>query len=198
MPHRKERLLEHGYDEIREYDNPTPGWWHAIFLGSIAFSALYFAFWHGSPMAWTPQDSLAADRTAYYARVFRTVGELKADQPTMLKMMADTRWMEFGASIFAANCAACHGAAGAGLTGPNLTDDRYINVRKLEDLFTVVSEGVLPKGMPAWGNRLTQNERVLVASFAASLRGRNLTGRAPEGEVIPPWPTFEPPPPAAP
>ena len=32
----EEELLSHNYDGIQEYDNPIPGWWHMIFLGSWA------------------------------------------------------------------------------------------------------------------------------------------------------------------
>lgn len=32
----KDRILEHNYDGIQEYDNPTPGWWHWLFWASIS------------------------------------------------------------------------------------------------------------------------------------------------------------------
>ena len=31
-------LLDHEYDGIREYDNPTPGWWVMLFILTIIFS----------------------------------------------------------------------------------------------------------------------------------------------------------------
>ena len=34
-------LLDHEYDGIREYDNPMPGWWKAIFIISIIFAISY-------------------------------------------------------------------------------------------------------------------------------------------------------------
>lgn len=189
MPaYREPQLLEHEYDGIREYDNPTPGWWHAIFLGSIVFSAIYATFWHSSPISWSILDSLTEEEQAYYGLLFRDLGELKADEPTMLKMMQDPKWMSFGASVFRANCAQCHKADGTGETGPNLTDDRWINVKSLADVYRVVTDGVAAKGMPTWKARLGQNERILVASFVANLRANPKLGRTAEGEIIPPWP----------
>jgi cytochrome c oxidase cbb3-type subunit 3 len=187
MSSRKERILEHAYDDIHEYDNPTPGWWHLFFLGSIAFSALYAAFFHGSRLSWTPQEVLDSDRQAYYGVLFKELGTLQPDEPTMIRLMQDEKWMAFGSTIFSANCAQCHGADGSGINGANLTDDRWINVKKLTDVFTVISEGVGTKGMPSWKNRLGDNERILVASYVANLRKTPVKGRNPEGEVIPPW-----------
>ncbi|MFN9977437.1 MAG: cbb3-type cytochrome c oxidase N-terminal domain-containing protein, partial [Phycisphaerae bacterium] len=37
----RDHLSDHEYDGIREYDNPTPGWWHLIFIGSVFFSIMY-------------------------------------------------------------------------------------------------------------------------------------------------------------
>ena len=41
-----DQLLDHEYDGIQEYDNPCPGWWHAIFLLTVLFSVVYFLFFH--------------------------------------------------------------------------------------------------------------------------------------------------------
>jgi cytochrome c oxidase cbb3-type subunit 3 len=188
MSRRKERLLDHYFDGIQEYDNPTPGWWHMLFLGSVLFSAFYVAFWHFSELSWMPKDALAQDQQRYYKLLFAGIGELEGDEATMRDYMQKPDWMAFGRSIYASNCAQCHGAEGNGINCPNLTDDHWINVKKLTDLYGVVTNGVASKGMPAWGNRMTQNERVLVASFVATLRSTPKPGRQPEGDVIPAWP----------
>ena len=52
MEHGEERLMEHEYDGIREYDNPTPGWWHVILLVSVVFSAALQIF-STSPRCWS-------------------------------------------------------------------------------------------------------------------------------------------------
>lgn len=187
MSRREERLLDHNFDGIQEYDNPTPGWWHFIFIGSIFFSLFYAAFWHFSELSWMPKDALVRDQQGYYKLLFADIGELKGDEATMHAYMGKADWMAFGRSIFASNCAQCHGAEGNGINCPNLTDERWINVKKLADVYTVITNGVAAKGMPAWGTRLSQNERVLVASYVATLRNTPKPGRQPEGEAVPSW-----------
>jgi len=188
---REPGLLDHEYDGIREHDNPTPGWWHMLFLGSVAFSIIYVMFWHFSELASTPHTRLARAEQAYFKQLFAELGELKPDEKTMVGLMQDAKWMAFGGALFAANCAQCHGAQGGGINGANLTDDSFINVKSLTDLFRVVNEGVSAKGMPAWNTRFSQNEQILVAAYVATLRGTNKPGRGAEGSPIPPWPTAQ-------
>jgi cytochrome c oxidase cbb3-type subunit 3 len=75
------------------------------------------------------------------------------------------------------------------LTGPNLTDERYLNVEKITDIVDVLTKGRANGAMPAWGNRLSPNDIVRVSAFVASLRGQNKPGKAPEpnSKLIPPW-----------
>lgn len=192
MPRTREpELLDHDFDGIQEWDNPTPGWWHLLFITSVFFSALYAVFWHSSPMSWTPQDELTSEQQAYYGKLFKELGDLEPDRPTIVKLMNDEKWMAFGSTVYAANCAQCHAADGSGINGPNLTDDHWINVKALEDLFAVITDGVGAKGMPSWKNRLSEKERILVASYVATLRQKPVNGRPPEGDVIGPWATSE-------
>jgi cytochrome c oxidase cbb3-type subunit 3 len=78
--------------------------------------------------------------------------------------------------------------------GPNLTDDNWKNVTKLEDIAKVIEVGAANGSMPAWRNRLSHvNLIVLTSAYVASLRGTNPANpKAPEGNPIPPWPTGTP------
>ena len=187
MPKAKDALLNHEYDGIREYDNPTPGWWHAILAVTMLFSIFYFAFFEFSPVCKSPQQVLQDREIVEIRRQFAEIGDLKPDAPTIFKMMADPKWMAFGESVFRGNCVSCHGNMGQGIVGPNLTDDVYKNVKKIEDIPRVVAEGAANGAMPSWKTRLHPNEVVLVASYVATLRGRNIAGRPPEGELAAPW-----------
>lgn len=181
----------HSYDGISEYDNPTPGWWHLLFFLSIIFSVGYFIIYSADPLAPTVQGDWEKDVAEANAKIFAKIGNLKADEPTMLAMMGQPDWMSFGSSLFKANCISCHGREGQGEVGPNLTDDSYKNITKLPDFLRVIREGAAGGAMPAWKGRLSDNEVVLVSSYAASLRGKNLPGpRGAEGVVAPAWPAI--------
>jgi cytochrome c oxidase cbb3-type subunit III len=191
MAEPRDQLTGHDYDGIQEYDNPTPGWWHVLFLASIVFSLFYLLFWHGSPLAWTIHDAHAAAEMREIKRQFAEIGTLEHNEATMLRMMNEPRWLSVGESIFRGNCASCHGARGQGEVGSNLTDDNWIHIRNLAGILDVVSDGANRGAMPGWKTRLHPNEVVLVSAYVATLRGRNESGRRAEGEVIPPWPTLQ-------
>ncbi len=121
---------------------------------------------------------------------FAELGDLKPDHATLLSFLEDPEkatWLKVGKAIFMTNCVSCHGRDGSGVSGPNMTDDRYLKVKTLADIPGTISKGSVSAGMPAWSTRLSSNEIVIVAAYIASLRGQNLSGRAAEGEVIPPW-----------
>lgn len=181
-------VLEHEYDGIREYDNPTPGWWHLIFLLTVVFAGMYVTFWHFSPHSWTVEDSWREAQTEDYRKVFGAVGDLKPDEATILAMMANPKMMDVARSTFQGTCAVCHGKDGGGINGVNLTDDTYKNVKTLGDVFTTITKGANLGAMPGWERSLSSNERVILTAYVASLRGKNVPGRAPEGEKIAPWP----------
>jgi len=184
-------LTPHDYDGIREFDNPTPGWWHLIFVGSIIFSIFYYVFFQFSPVAWTPQDVHAEAEIANLKKQFSELGTLAQDEPTMLRMMSDQKWLSVGQSVFRSNCVSCHADKGQGIVGPNLTDNSFKHVKKLTDICTVVSNGAANGAMPGWKINLHPNEIVLVSAYVANMRGQNIPGG--RGQIvgdteIPAWP----------
>jgi cytochrome c oxidase cbb3-type subunit 3 len=182
-------VREHEYDGIQEFDNPTPGWWNFIFFASFVFSVWYFLYHHASSISVSVAQGFENDVADDLRKRFSSIGDLKPDEPTLLKYMANAEWKAFGASVFKAQCVSCHGPDAAGQIGPNLTDDTWKNVRQLTDIPATIANGAGAGAMPAWKNRLHPNEIVLVAAYVASLRGKNLPGpRGPEGVTIPPWP----------
>jgi len=191
------KILDHEYDGIREYDNPTPGWWYLIFLISVLYAVVYVTFWHFSPLAYSVEEAWHENQVADYKRVFGAVGDLNPDEPTILRMMGDAKMLDVAQSIFQSNCAVCHAKDGGGINGVNLTDDSFKNVKKLEDLFVTLTKGANLGAMPAWEQKLSRNERVILSAYVATLRGRNAPGRAAEGDKIPAWPAIPPPSPAA-
>lgn len=185
----RDNLLEHEYDGILEYDNPTPGWWYLIFFATFVFSGWYFLYYHFSSISTSIAEAYQEASAADLKMRFSEIGELKPDQETMLRMMKQPQWVGVGAGVFKAQCVNCHGQDGSGLVGPNLTDDAYKNVLTLADIPKVIANGAANGAMPAWKTRLHPNEVVLVGAYVATLRGKNLPGpRGQEGVVVPPWP----------
>lgn len=189
----QEQLLDHEYDGIREYDNPTPGWWHLIFFVTVAFCFPYVVWYHISPLSYSIHESYDADVAEYFRKQFAKFGDLEPTPETIAGLAANPDYMSAVAGTFIGKCASCHGASGEGLVGPNLTDEHYKNVQSLPDIYTVIDQGIVLKGMPAWGRQMQKTEVVLLSAYVASLRGKDLTGPRPaEGEVIEPFPTAKP------
>jgi len=184
---------DHAYDGIEEYDNPLPGWWKWLFIATIAFCPFYWLYFHGGAAGRSVEDRYSVALAESSRRQFAEIGDLEANEATILRYMTKDSWLSVGKSVFLANCISCHGREGQGEVGPNLTDDYYKNVRSVEDIAQVLKNGAGGGAMPAWSNRLHPNEIVLVAAYVANLRGNEVEGgRIPEGREIPPWP--EPPP----
>ncbi len=195
-------VLLHGHDAdgIMEYDNPMPFWWSALLWGSIIFSAMYACYYMVGVGPGVIQD-YEDDMGAFVQEQTDKLGDLQPTQAVLLELAGTPKMMMAAQGIFKSNCVTCHGADGGGGTGPNLRDDAYLNVKKLEDVYAVITSGVVPKGMPAWDKRFGQSQRVLLAAYVAHLRGQQPNGaKAPQGEPIPPWPAAPatPPTPAAP
>lgn len=191
------QLLDHDCDGIREYDNPMPFWWGAIFWGSILFSIPYFAYYHFGGVGTSMSEDYEAEVGAFYEMQAAKLGNLKPDAPTILALSHDEQKLLAGRNMFRANCATCHAPDGGGKTGPNLADDFYINVREPQDIFRVVRDGVTAKGMPDWGKRFSEAQLVLLSSYVVSLRGSSPAApREPQGDRVAQWvavaPTEEP------
>jgi cytochrome c oxidase cbb3-type subunit 3 len=184
----QDQLTDHEYDGIREFDNPIPGWWSWMFIGGVVFAVLYYMAYQIGTAGTSVAQAYENDVTANLKLQFEEIGILTPDEPTILTYMQDEKWVLFGQTVFEGNCISCHAKGGVGLTGPNMTDDYYKNVKRLGDVATVIQHGANNGAMPAHINRLHPNEIVMVAAYVASLRGQNKPGPlGNQGDVIPPW-----------
>jgi cytochrome c oxidase cbb3-type subunit 3 len=179
-----DQLLDHEYDGIREYDNPLPRWWVWMWAGSFVFSIGYFFHYHISGNG----QSVAAAYEADVREARENEAKANLAQPvseeSLGKLMSDAALMNDAQPLFTLRCAPCHGDKAQGVIGPNLTDTAWIHGSgSLTDIFGVISEGVLAKGMPAWGRQLSPIELRKLAAFVGTQRGKSLPGKAPEGVV---------------
>lgn len=189
QPHGPEpdRLLPgHTYDGIQEYDNPMPGWWVWIFIATVVFAPFYLLGVHVFGYINTYEDDLARgmaeleERRAAHAAAHPAVVFGEAELAVFAE---DPARVAAGAATYAAFCAACHGNAGEGLIGPNLTDEYWIHGGSGPEVFAVIAEGVPAKGMPGWESALVPEQIAELVAFVESLAGTNPPGaKGPEGE----------------
>ena len=177
-----ERLLEHDYDGIREYDNPLPRWWVWIFWVSIIFAALYSidvgGFMRG-PGRVADYDRSIADAARRWPQ------PTNADPSALAALVGDAKTIADGKAVFTTNCAVCHRADAGGNIGPNLTDEYWLHGGQISEIAKTISEGVLDKGMPNWGKMLPPAQVTSVTVYVASLGGSHPANpKAPQGVKV--------------
>lgn len=176
-------MLDHNYDGIRELDNSLPPWWVAMFYITIAFAVVYMAYYHFSGAGPSSKDEYDIQMAQAQEEVdlFLSKQANKVDENSVVAL-TDANELALGKTIYDANCVACHGAAGEGGIGPNMTDDYWINGGSIKDMFKTIKNGVTEKGMQAWGNQLRPLDMQRVASYIKTMRGTNPpNGKAPQG-----------------
>ncbi|WEK33866.1 MAG: cbb3-type cytochrome c oxidase N-terminal domain-containing protein [Candidatus Pseudobacter hemicellulosilyticus] len=166
--------LGHDYDGIRELDNRLPPWWLYGFYITIAIAGIYLWRYHVSNSApLSAEEYMIAvkeaevQKAAYLKKTANNVDE------TNVKLLTEASALENGKTVFVKNCAACHGQAGEGTVGPNLTDDYWLHGGSISDVFKTVKYGYPEKGMRSWKEDLSPVQMAQVASYIKSLHGTN-------------------------
>ena len=160
-----------------------------LFWVFIFFAPLYYFYAHSGAEGRSIIDQYNSHMASVLEKRFSEIGELSADEETILHYMKEEpKWLAVGKVVYQTNCVSCHGADGSGVVGPNLTDDFWKNVSNVEGIARVIEDGAANGAMPAWKNRLSHpNQIVLTAAYVASLRENPVSGKAPEGRKVQPW-----------
>jgi len=178
----KDIQMDHEYDGIHELDNNLPPWWKYSFYISIVWAILYMGYYHLgdgelSIPAYEHEMELAKIEKAEIAKTMAS----KVDESNVT--MSDASGIADGAAIFKSNCAACHGNAGEGNVGPNLTDKFWLHGGDMTSIYKTVKVGWPAKGMKSWEAELSPVQMKNVASYIKSLAGTNpANAKAPQGE----------------
>jgi cytochrome c oxidase cbb3-type subunit 3 len=163
-------LLPHEADGIRELDNNLPRWWVWLFNLTIAFSVVYWIYYHvlgtGKIQAAEYVREMEAGDKIKSVAVARFEGSLASLQP-----VSDSVALAQGQQTYKTLCAPCHREDGGGLVGPNLTDDYWIHGTNFSDNLKVIWNGIPEKGMVTWKGVLQPNDIHMVASYIYTLRG---------------------------
>ena len=147
-------IIDHTWDgDLKEMNNPMPGWWLSLFYLMIAFAIAYLFLYPGvykGSKGWTQltqyqQESRRVDaRSAEYFRHYagKSVEDLAKDPDALTT----------GRRIFLQNCAVCHATDAGGTPGnyPNLTDKDWIWGGTPENIINTITNGHTG-AMPAGG-----------------------------------------------
>lgn len=154
----------HVYDGIEEYDNPLPGWWFKMFVGTIVFGVIYLVLYPGlgsfdGLLGWTQvsqwEEEVAAAEEKY-APLYEQYSETPVEE-----LIANPEAMKMSRRLFNNNCAVCHGSDGRGSYGfPNLADSDWLYGGSAEDIKASLvngRQGAMPALVGALGEKGVDN-----------------------------------------
>jgi cytochrome c oxidase cbb3-type subunit III len=178
-------MLDHDYDGIKELDNALPPWWKYGFYITIVVAFVYIFLFHVSGDGKNPTQEYAAEmeQAQIEKEAYEANNKDKVDENNV--PMADASGITEGKDLYTAKCWACHGKAGEGGAGPNLTDDYWIHKGSLNDIFKSIKVGYQDKGMQSWAKEFTPKQISHIASFIKTLHGTNpANAKAAQGEIF--------------
>lgn len=187
-PKDKDRLLDHQYDEIQEYDNPLPTWWTIILWVTVVWAVLYWlnvipGLGSGKGRQANYESEVAAAAEKYGTPEQQASASI--DVAALSTALSDPAAMAAGKATFDATCSPCHEKDGGGNIGPNLTDDYWIHGNTHRGILTTIVNGVPDKGMPTWSAVLTPEQIAQVAAYLTTLHGRTpAKAKDPQGDLL--------------
>ena len=179
-------LLDHDYDGIKELDNNLPPWWKYGFYFTIVFGIGYLLHFHvfKTGKLQIAEYNEEMEKAKIELEEYRLLAANNVDE-TNVEVLTDETELQKGSEIFKQYCISCHGNAGEGNVGPNLTDEYWLHGDDVKDIFKVIKEGVPQKGMISWKQQLNPKQIQEVASFIKTLQGTNPPNpKEPQGEKL--------------
>lgn len=182
-----EILTDHDYDGIHELDNRLPPWWLWGFYASIVFAVVYLIRFHVTQTAPLSGEEYAIELQMAEEAVASSssANAGPAIDENTVTYLSDAETIQTGLEVYTSRCVACHAEGGAGLAGPNLTDEYWINGGGIKNIYKVISNGGR-KGtaMIPWKSQLSPEKIQAVSSYIMSIAGTNpANGKSAEGEL---------------
>ncbi len=180
----------HSWDGIQELNNPLPRWWLWTLYATIAWGVVYtllYPAWPfvdratGGVLGWSTRAEVAAEIAAVDAAQSDLRAGLEATDLTQLAQNEPLHRfaVQAGGSLFANNCAQCHGAGAAGAKGyPNLLDDDWLWGGQIEEIAYTIRHGIRNEDdpdarfsqMPAFGEILSREEIATLVDHVQTLQ----------------------------
>jgi cytochrome c oxidase cbb3-type subunit 3 len=204
----------HAWDgDIQEFNNPLPRWWLWGFYATVVFAIVYWLFYPTWPVGssytkgafntitykvgdkevtthWNTRALLMRDMQQGEEALKQKEYLAKVAAADFNEIVSDAKMMSFvravGKTMFADNCAACHGSGGAGVVGlfPNLVDDDWLWGGSVKEVQHTIQEG--RRGfMPSFRKTFTEEQMGDVVEYVLSLSGHEVDAeKAKRGGVL--------------
>lgn len=182
----EEKEMDHVYDGIRELDNDLPPWWVWGFYAGVVFAIAYLLHFH----VFKTGDLMIAEyeKEVIQAEAIKAeflASNTEAVDENTVTLLDDAARIASGEKAFKLNCAACHGQAGEGGVGPNLTDDYWLHGGDVKSIFKTIKYGVPEKGMVSWKATFSPGQIQELSSYIKTLRGTGPpNAKEPQGELF--------------
>jgi len=198
----------HAWDgDLQEFNNPLPNWWVWSFYATVVFAVIYWVLYPAWPVAGTFTkgvmntitftDSQGNEKTTHWNTRSLLMKDLQEGREALLsqeymdkiavasyaEILGDAEMMAFTRSVakgvFGDNCAACHGAGGAGVIGlfPNLADDAWLWGGTVQEIEATITNGHYGF-MPAFRDTFSAQQLDDVASYVLELSGHEVDAQA--------------------
>ena len=186
---------------LQELNKPLPRWWLYTFYASILWSIGYWIVYPAWPVGndytkgiWGYSQRAAVMEQVKEARAGQAEYRTALEKSTFADISSNADLQRFatsyGASIFATNCAPCHGRGAQGFKGyPNLNDDDWLWGGKIEDIEKTIAHGIRSDAaetrtsmMPRFGlDKILETAQIDdTAEYVLSLSGQSKDAAAAE------------------
>ncbi len=167
-------IRPHVFDGIAEFDKKLPNWWLLTFYGAIVFCIVYWTYYAHSRHTLSDGAEVTAELARMQTQKLSAAAGSSLDDPTLWQMSKNAPFVAAGQATYTAMCASCHLASLKGkdeslaAIGPNLIDAIWLHGGKPTEVLKTIDQGVLAKGMPAWGPVLGPKKISELAAFILS------------------------------
>ncbi|MGB2713068.1 MAG: cbb3-type cytochrome c oxidase N-terminal domain-containing protein [Vicinamibacterales bacterium] len=173
---KRDALLDHEADGIREFDNALPRWWLYGFYFTIGFAVVYMLNYHVLAQPLFGKAGMVAEYNAEIEAAGKIASAAPSHTAHDVAPLTDADSLAKGRAVFESVdnvCASCHRPDLGGMVGPNLTDEYWLHGCSVHEIAESIKTGYPLKGMMPFGTGkpLTDDQVVQVASYVVSKRG---------------------------